>query len=201
MCHAATGHGVESAQRRNHERMTLCPSAAGGEGSGLGAGGRTEVCPRGEDHVEWVPVEVEHPDVEDLWPPAAAPFSSWHPRRLGRSARPQGRGLGCRSSRRRDCHFADILSSSLLKHLLKGEGGGRMTVSPLARVEGTDMVELAIRVVAQFLHSATATARCEVRIRVLQRMEGNGRLPLLPPPPQQQGQRGPFAADCGLALV
>ena len=26
-------------------------------------------------------------------------------------------------SRRRDCHFTDALSSSLLKHLLNGEGG------------------------------------------------------------------------------
>ena len=40
-----------------------------------------------------------------------------------------------RLSRRRDCHFADNLSPSLLKHLLKGggRGGGRMTVSPTAR--------------------------------------------------------------------
>ena len=32
------------------------------------------------------------------------------------------------------CHFADIFSPSLLKRLLKGEGGAsRMTVSPTAR--------------------------------------------------------------------
>ena len=38
------------------------------------------------------------------------------------------------ASRRRDCHFTDIPSASILKHLLKGEGGcSRMTVSPTAR--------------------------------------------------------------------
>ena len=38
------------------------------------------------------------------------------------------------TSRRRDCHFTDALSPSLLKHQLKGEGGcSRMTVSPTAR--------------------------------------------------------------------
>ena len=38
------------------------------------------------------------------------------------------------SSHWRDCHFADAPSPSLLKHLLKVEGGcSRMTVSPMAR--------------------------------------------------------------------
>ena len=36
------------------------------------------------------------------------------------------------TSRRRDCHFADVPSTSLLKHLLKGEGCSRMTISPTA---------------------------------------------------------------------
>ena len=46
------------------------------------------------------------------------------------------RKFGGDPSRRRDCHFADIPSPSLLKHLLKGEVVGwgvvcsRMTVSP-----------------------------------------------------------------------
>ena len=38
------------------------------------------------------------------------------------------------TSRRRDCHFAGTFSSSLLKRLLKVEGGcSRMTASPTAR--------------------------------------------------------------------
>ena len=46
--------------------------------------------------------------------------------------RPQN-GSGA-PSRRRDCHFADIPSPSILKHLLKVEGGcSRMTVSPTAQ--------------------------------------------------------------------
>ena len=41
---------------------------------------------------------------------------------------------GAQSSRRRDCHFTDISSPSMLKHLLKVEGGcSRMTVSPHCR--------------------------------------------------------------------
>ena len=47
------------------------------------------------------------------------------------------------SSRRRDCHFADALSPSLLKCLLTGEGGGRMKVSPTAtRLEHPGKCEL-----------------------------------------------------------
>ena len=38
------------------------------------------------------------------------------------------------SSRRPDCHFADALSPSLLKHLPKVEGCSRITVSPTARL-------------------------------------------------------------------
>ena len=55
---------------------------------------------------------------EKLPPPlpvtAAAPAS--------RSAEPTAAVDG-KTSHWRDCHFADALSSSLLKHLLKGEGG------------------------------------------------------------------------------
>ena len=41
-----------------------------------------------------------------------------------------------KSSRRRDCHFDDTPCLSLLKHLLKVQGGAiKMTVSPTARQE------------------------------------------------------------------
>ena len=43
-----------------------------------------------------------------------------------------GNSVKGHSSRRRDCHFTDIHSPSILKHLLKGGGCGRMTVSPTA---------------------------------------------------------------------
>ena len=47
-----------------------------------------------------------------------------------------GGGERGESSRRRDCHFADNPSPSILKHLLKREGGcSRMTVSPTPRRE------------------------------------------------------------------
>ena len=51
---------------------------------------------------------------------------------------PQVMGLtvlsaGTSSHWREFCHFADALSSSLLKHLLKVEGCGRMTISSTAR--------------------------------------------------------------------
>ena len=42
-------------------------------------------------------------------------------------------GGGGEPSRRRDCPFAGVLSSSLLKRLLKGESVSKMTVSPTAR--------------------------------------------------------------------
>ena len=45
--------------------------------------------------------------------------------------------IGVPPSHWRDCHFADALSPSLLKHLLKTEGGcSRMTVSPMASPSG-----------------------------------------------------------------
>ena len=56
-----------------------------------------------------------------LRPPVVLSGIGHHPRK------------GAPPSRRRDCHFAGTPSSSLLKHLLKGERGcSRMPVSPMA---------------------------------------------------------------------
>ena len=56
-------------------------------------------------------------------------FLTW-----SRGQNSHGNGIAGPTSRRRDCHFADVPSISLLKQLLKEEGGcSRVTVSPTAR--------------------------------------------------------------------
>ena len=80
-------------------------------------------------------------------------------RTMGTQRATSERTVPARISLRRYSHFAGIPSPSLLKHLLKEEGGcSRMTVSPTARHDGGDLLRRLHFVVGQERSSELSAA-------------------------------------------
>ena len=129
----------------------------GGAGRG-GAGGDGSTGGYGTRCGTWPPPPAAAWAAAAAWVAAAAAGQMISPK----AGRPSGGAGSC--SRRRDCHFTDTPSSSLLKHLIQGEGrGSRMTVSPTARPQRAPpppptAAQLLLRMVPLAVAAALATA-------------------------------------------